>query len=73
MASGKIKSNEKYFDSLLCTECKKNYWSDEETKLCKKCLRRKRHNEKLVRMEKIMIEKQKQSKRQKLEMPANHK
>jgi hypothetical protein len=73
MPISKPLSDEKYFDSLLCVECQTNYWSDEKTKLCKKCLRKKRHNEKVMKMEVIMIKKQKQTKRKKLEMPANHK
>jgi hypothetical protein len=61
-----MENDEEYFESLLCTKCKKNYWSDSTTKLCKRCLRGKTFLDKKSYMDSIMKSK---SQRKVLEIP----
>ena len=48
-------TNDKYFDSILCIQCKKNYWSDKETKLCKKCTSNNFQSEKIKMLERAVL------------------
>jgi len=50
--------SEAYFESLLCKSCQRNYYSNQETKLCGKCTRKERHNIRVAELDGIMQKKQ---------------
>lgn len=52
-------TNEDYFDSLLCIECRRNYFSDLESKLCSKCKRKAISNKNKKGLDSIMKQKSK--------------
>ena len=58
-----MNNDEDYFENLKCVECHKHYWSDEETKLCKYCLRKITHKDNKDHIDGIMRQKENEIRR----------